>query len=212
MKSNTVLKNETIQFSLFLFLLSLLIFSSCKQSPEQLFEQHYTNTVPNTKEVISEYARLIISSRGDNSKDTATVVFQGERIAKFEFDILEKARVDTLVQGLKMFDNSKWDDAQTQLTKYIKRYNQPLDDYKLASFYLAKSSLNNQDYANALKYYDEFTNTAGDNHELMDMASWDNAICYLMVDPDKAKTLFENIAGDNGSSYSDEAKAMISYL
>ncbi len=198
--------------SLAILLLTVFLITSCKQSPEQLFTKHYNSSVPKTEELIMEYAKVMINSRGDNSKDTTTMVFQGERITKQEFEILEKARVDTLLTGLKMFNNSKWDDAQKQLSKYVRRYMQPLDDYKRAEFYLAKASLNNEDYANALKHYNSFINTAGEDHENMDMAVWDYAICHLMADSGKAKKLFEDISGDNSSSYLDEAKAILAYL
>jgi len=212
MKNYTSTYRTFKEFALFAFLTVILIMSGCKQSPEKILSKHYETSVPSTKKTIAKYAQTMTKSRGGSPTDTLTMVFDGKRISNTEFEELERLRVDTLMQGLKMFEGSKWEDAQNQFRKYVKRYPQPLDDYKLATFYLAKSSLNNEEYAAALKYYDEFTNIASADHEMMDMATWDHAICYLMVDSNKAKAMFDNIAGDNSSSYTDEAKAILAYL
>lgn len=211
------IKNSILYTSVLFFIVMLSFsISSCKSdklNPSEIFKKHYKQNIDDTKDIIREIAQLNSASRGTSPNDSSIVVtYTGEEMYKIDFEKMEQVRRDTLLDGIKMFDNSKWQDARDILYAYTQNYLQPLDDYKTALFYSAKSSLNLSSYDKAIEGYNEFINTAGEDHELMTMANWDYAICYLMVDSKKAKGLFEIISEDNSSSYSEEAKAILSYL
>ncbi len=184
-----------------------------KVDPKEMFSNNYDPSSSRTASILTDVAKENISSRGADTDDKGKkVMYRGEEITKEEFDKREKLRRDTLMQGLKLFEQSKWGDSKVVLHSYTENHKEPVQDYAVALYYLAKTSLNQELYGVAVENLELFLSTPCENQLLVKDAEWERALCYLIVNENKSKVLFENMAGDNTHAYQDEAKSMLAYF
>jgi len=181
--------------------------------PKEVFSSNYNNTSDKTAGFLAAIAKENISTRGASPEDDEKkVMYKGEEITVAEFEAIEKLRRDTLLQGLKLFNSSKWRESKEILHQYTENYKEPVDDYGVALYHLAKTSLNQGLYEVASKNLDEFLTVPSEDKSLIRDAEWERALSYLMVNELKAKTHFETMAGDNSHTYQDEAKGILAYF
>lgn len=180
--------------------------------PEAIFNDNYSQQMASVKEDLKGLASQNAVSRSGTPEDTMTVVWNGERILKFEFEKLEKARRDQLISGLNKFDKSDWGAAVAELFAYTEKYPAPIEDQTTALFYLAKSRLNEGMYGKAADTYNKFLSLKIDNKELNQQAEWDRAMSYIKLDQSKVRGYLDLISKDNGHKFQDDAKGLIDYF
>lgn len=215
MKENKVNKSYLWIAASFLLLAGAAYFflqSNDEFDADKFLAESYQKDYKNVDSDLKSIATKNIKTRGVTPDDTMTVVFKGQRIKTFEFELLEQVRRDSLVLGINTFKKGNWQTAVKKLYSYTEQYKDPANDYQTALFYLAKSKLNNGNYAYAINNFNEFLASNNSDKSLKETAEWDRAICYMKVDASKVKTYLDEMAQDNGHSYQDDAKGLIAYF
>lgn len=179
---------------------------------DKLYAEYAKPQVESSTAHLKNLASQNLASRGIDPTDTMTVMFFGERMKAIEAEAREKARRESLMSGIKQFNDSKWDKARVTFYEYSEKYADKSEDHALATFYLAKSSMNNGDYADAIARYNDFLNMGNADEELKEVSEWDRAISYLQIDQSKVKNYLEDIAHNNKHAFQDEAKGLLAYL
>jgi len=171
--------------------------------PSAVFADNYKPSSAQTSEVLTALAKSNTIARGvDPTEDEKMVIYKGKEITAAEFAEIEKLRKDTLIQGLKLFEKSKWLESKQVLSKYTENYKTPLGDYATALYYLAKTSMNQGMYDLAANNLEEFISIPSADGKMLTEAQWERALCYLKVNELKAKELFDT----------NEAKGILAYF
>ena len=160
--------------------------SAQQMSPGEVFAEHYQ---PDSKIVSDELDRLEAPGFADPDNSDSE---------------------DTLVLALKNYQNYKYNEARTLLSKYL--VVNP--ENQTARFYMGLTQLQISNYATAIDYLLPLCTEEGFPHQ--DASKWYLAMSYTQLDgPDGmvlAKKYLKALSIDNSSEYQGNAKAYMDAL
>lgn len=124
----------------------------------------------------------------------------------------EKERIALLHESAEYLRNGSWIDAGQSLDAYFKISDANAFGYKSAARMLIEAKINNGNYLSALKEIAVLQELLNDDPFLIQDLKWSKALCYLHINEEKAKSIFKNIAKEDGNVYNQEAQGLLALM
>lgn len=117
---------------------------------------------------------------------------------------------DTLNQGIEQYQEGSYDMAKGFLFSVKDSFEIASQEYALAHYYYGLTCIETENYSTAI---DAFKNVQQSKDvELNHEAKYYELLCLVITESSRAKTLADEIAGDNSSPHQDVAKGILTVL